>query len=128
MKVGTTISHYPFDSLFTQFRFGRFENFKPGSCVDTPFPLGNGLCPTQFTVGIGPAFVHVADTIYGVYIQETWQIKHNLTLNYGLRYDIEKGAFDRGTITRGQNPQAPAGGCLPQNCPISPRRKDPNNW
>src|SRR5260370_17258929 len=128
MKVGTTISHYPFDSLFTQFRFGRFENFKHGSCVDTPVHLGNGLCPTQFTVGIGPAFVHVADTIYGVYIQDTWQIRHNLTLNYGLRYDIESGAFDGGTITRVQNPSAPAGGCIQQNGLISACGKDHNNW
>jgi hypothetical protein len=128
LRVGTMISHYPFDSLFTQFRFGRYENFKPGPCVDTPFPGGNGLCPTQFTVGIGPAFVHVADTIYGAYIQDAWQIKHNLTLNYGLRYDVEQGAFDGGTITSVQNPAAPAGGCLQQNGLISACGKDHNNW
>jgi hypothetical protein len=128
LKVGTLISHYPFDSLFTQFRFGRFENFKPGNCVDPPFPAGNGLCPTQFTVGIGPAFVHVADTIYGAYIQDTWQLRRNLTLNYGLRYDVEQGAFDGGTITRVQNPAAPAGGCLQQNGLIPACGKDRNNW
>jgi len=128
IKVGTMISHYPFDSLFTQFRFGRFENFKPGSCVDPPFPGGNGLCPTQFTVGIGPAFVHVADTIYGAYAQDTWQIRHNLTLNYGLRYDIEDGAFNGGTITSVQDPSAPKGGCLQQNGLISACGKDHNNW
>src|SRR5215469_5030118 len=27
IKVGGIISHYPFDSLFTQFRFGRYEGF-----------------------------------------------------------------------------------------------------
>src|SRR5712691_4703267 len=84
-KFGGIISHYPFDSLFTQFRFGRYEGFAPGTCVNQPF----GLCPTGFTVGIGPAFVHAADTAYGVFAQDTWQITRNLTLNYGLRYDIE---------------------------------------
>jgi hypothetical protein len=123
-KFGGIISHYPFDSLFTQFRFGRYEGFAPGTCVNKPF----GLCPTGFTVGIGPAFVHVADTAYGVFAQDTWQIKRNLTLNYGIRYDIESGAFDGGTITRTQDPNAPAGGCLQQNGLIPACGKDHNNW
>lgn len=128
IKTGVNISHYPFDSLFTQFRFGRYENFVPGSCTNTFFPSANGLCPTQFTVGIGPAFVHVPDNIYGAYVQDTWQIIRNVTLNYGLRYDIEDGAFTGGTISRVQDPSAPANGCFQQNGLISACGSDKNNW
>jgi hypothetical protein len=124
IKVGGLISHYPFDSLFTQFRFGRYEGFGPGTCVNKPF----GLCPTSFTVGIGPAFVHVADTAYGAFVQDTWQFRRNITVNYGIRYDIESGAFDGGTITQTQNPSAPKGGCLQQNGIIPACGKDHNNW
>jgi hypothetical protein len=123
IKTGMLISHYPFDSLFTQFRFGRYESFGPGTCVNQPF----GLCPTSFTVGIGPAFVHVADTAYGAFAQDTWQVRRNLTINYGVRYDIESGAFDGGTVTRTQNPSAPAGGCLQQNLIIPACGSDKNN-
>ena len=83
LKAGTLISHLAFDSLFTQFRLGRFENFVPGPCVDPPFPQGNGLCPTSFTVGVGAAFNHIPDTAYGIFVQDTWQLKRNLTMNYG---------------------------------------------
>jgi len=110
MKAGTMIQHLAFDSLFTQFRLGRFENFVAAgsggttcSGIDTPFPQGNGLCPTSFTVGIGAAFNHIPDTAYGLYIQDTWQLKRNLTMNVGLRYDIEVGAFTGGTINRTQD-------------------------
>jgi hypothetical protein len=124
IKTGVLISHYPFDSLFTQYRFGRYEGFGPGTCVNQPY----GLCPTAFTVGIGPAFVHAVDTAYGVYVQDTWQFRRNITVNYGIRYDVESGAFDGGTITRTQNPAAPAGGCLQQNGLIPACGKDHNNW
>jgi hypothetical protein len=123
IKTGVLISHYPFDSLFTQYRFGRYEGFGPGTCVNQPF----GLCPTAFTVGIGPAFVHIADTAYGAFAQDTWQVRRNLTINYGVRYDIESGAFDGGTVTRTQNPSAPAGGCLQQNLLIPACGSDKNN-
>ncbi len=124
IKVGTSISHFPYDSLFQQYHFGRYESFAPGGCVDTPFPQGSGNCPKQFTIGAGPGFVHAADNIYGAYIQDTWQIRRNVTLNYGLRYDIEDGAFKGGSI---QNSSVP-GGCLQGNGLIPACGSDNNNW
>jgi hypothetical protein len=124
VKVGMNISHFPYDSLFQQFHFGRYESFAPGGCVDTLFPQGSGNCPTSFTIGAGAGFVHAADNIYGAYIQDTWQIRKNLTLNYGLRYDIEDGAFSGGTI---KDPTVP-GGCLQANGQVPACSKDHNNW
>jgi hypothetical protein len=123
-KFGANISHFPYDSGFQQFHFGEFSNFASGNCTNSLFPQANGLCPTQFTVGLGPAFVQAADNIYGLYAQDTWQLKRNLTINYGLRYDVEIGAFSGGPI---KDPAAP-GGCLQSNGLIPACGSDHNNW
>ena len=88
VKTGLNISHFPYFSLFTQFHFGLYQGFKA-------FP--NSGLPTSLTIGIGPAEVRATDNIYGFYVQDTWKLKSNLTLNYGLRYDLESGAFTGGT-------------------------------
>jgi hypothetical protein len=123
-KFGANISHFPYDSGFQQFHFGEFSNFATGSCTNSLFPQANGLCPTQFTVGLGPAFVHAADNIYGLYAQDTWQLKRNLTINYGLRYDVENGAFTGGTIKDASVP----GGCLLSNGLLPACGSDHNNF
>ncbi len=123
-KVGANISHFSIDSLFQQFHYGEYSNFAPGSCTNSTFPQADGECPSQFTIGLGPGTARTADNIYGLYAQDSWQIRHNITLNYGLRYDIEQGAFKGGTVP---NPQAP-GGCLQSNDLIPACGSDPNNW
>jgi len=138
LKAGTLIQHLAFDSLFTQFRNGRFENFVaqgsagvPAVCTDPAFPQfpqAQGLCPTSFTVGVGAAFNHIPDTAYGLYVQDTWQLKRNLTMNYGLRYDIEIGAFKGGTVDRVQDPTIPQSGCRQRNDIIPACGRDYNNF
>jgi hypothetical protein len=138
LKAGALVQHLAFDSLFTQFRFGVFENFvpqgtagTPAICTDSAFPnipQAQGKCPTSFTVGVGNAFNKVPDTAYGLYIQDTWQLKRNLTMNVGLRYDIEIGAFTGGAINRVVNPTVPQSGCLQRNDIIPACGRDFNNW
>lgn len=111
VKTGFDISHFPYFSLFQQFHFGRYEGF--------PHPApGEGL-PTQFTIGLGPGQVNATDNIYGLYVQDTWKIRPNITLNYGLRYDVEKGAFKGGKLN---------GGCLQGNGIIVACSSDNNNF
>ena len=88
LKTGLNISRFPYNSLFTQFAFGLYQGFHA-------FP--NQGPPSSLTIGIGPAKVRAADNIYSLYAQDTWKIKPNLTLNYGVRYDLENGAFRGGT-------------------------------
>jgi Carboxypeptidase regulatory-like domain/TonB dependent receptor-like, beta-barrel len=132
LKAGTLIQHLAFDSLFTQYRLGRYEGFVPGPCTDPAFPQfpqAQGQCPTAFTVGVGAAFNHIPDTAYGAYIQDTWQLKRNLTVNYGLRYDIEVGAFTGGTINRTQDFHLSNNGkCFQRNGIIPACGSDHNNW
>ena len=122
MKAGMNISHFPYQSLFQQYHFGLFSNFAAGACTNTLFPQADGQCPTQFTTGAGPGFVSAFDTIYGAYVQDTWQLKPNIVVNYGLRYDYEDGAFQGGSIP-GSN-----GKCFQSNGLIPACGKDKNNW
>ena len=133
VKAGTLIQHIAFDSLFGQYHFGRYETFVAGNCTDTAFPqfaAAQNLCPTAFVVGVGSAFNHVPDTAYGLYIQDTWQLKRNLTMNYGLRYDIEIGAFTGGTINKTQDPihLGNNGQCFQRNGIIPACGHDYNNF
>src|SRR3984957_1271245 len=122
MKAGTNISHFPYQSLFQQYHFGLFSNFAAGGCTNSLFPQADGQCPTQFTTGAGPGFVSAFDTIYGAYVQDTWQVRPNIVVNYGLRYDYEDGAFRGGTIP------GSGGTCFESNGLIPACGQDKNNW
>ena len=115
VKAGVNISHFPYFSLFTQFKFGLYAGF--------PAPAPNEGLPSQFQVGIGPAQVGATDNIYGFYVQDSWRPTPNLTLNYGVRYDVEDGAFDGGTIKADVK-----GGCLQGNGIVPACSSDHNNF
>jgi hypothetical protein len=123
-KFGVNISHFPIHALYQQFHYGEYSNFAPGLCVNSFFPQADGRCPSQFTIGLGPGTVDVADNIYGFYAQDTWQFRRNITVNYGLRYDREDGAFTGGTVPE---PHVP-GGCLQSNGLIPACGSDNDNW
>jgi hypothetical protein len=109
-KTGANVSYYPWFSLFQQFHFGQYGDFT------------SPTTPTTFTVGFGPGQVTSKDNIYGFYFQDTWKITHNLTMNYGVRYDYEAGAFKGGTV------KAPGGGCFQGNGIIPACSSDGNNF
>jgi outer membrane receptor protein involved in Fe transport len=123
-KFGVNISHFPIHALFQQFHYGEYSNFAPGPCTNSFFPQADGQCPSQFTIGLGPGVVNTDDNIYGIYAQDTWQFRRNITVNYGLRYDKEDGAFTGGTVPE---PHVP-GGCLQSNGLIPVCGSDNNNW
>ena len=108
-KTGFNISYYPWFSLFQQFHFGQYT------------VNGSGV-PTSFTFASGPGAVTSKDNIYGGYFQDTWKLSHKLTMNAGLRYDIEAGAFKGGKIP------GPNGTCFEGNGIISACSSDKNNF
>jgi len=126
-KFGANISHFPYDSIFQQYHYGAYQSFSTGGCTNSLFSNAGAqnLCPNQFTFGSGPGYVASADNIYGVYAQDTWQLTHTITVNYGLRYDVEVGAFKGGTIV---NPTVPGSGCFQSNGLIPACGSDKNNW
>ncbi|HEY6968820.1 MAG TPA: TonB-dependent receptor [Candidatus Angelobacter sp.] len=107
-KTGFNISYYPWFSLFQQFHFGQYT-------------LDSSGAPTSFAFGVGPGEVTSKDNIYGVYLQDTWKITKKLTMNAGLRYDVEAGAFKGGKI------KGPNGTCFQGNGVIPACSSDYNN-
>src|SRR5215213_5539162 len=50
---------------------------------------------TQFRINAGDPFAVVSQTDYGVFIQDDWRIRPNLTFSYGLRYETQTNAHSR---------------------------------
>lgn len=110
-KSGFNISYYPFFSLFQQFHFGQYSEFDSTDTV-----------PGSFTIGFGSGTVRTKDNIYGFYGQDTWKVTRKLTLNYGLRWDAEAGAFKGGTVAHNGS------SCFQGNGLISACSSDYNNF
>lgn len=110
MKYGFNISYYPWFSLFPQFHFGQYTTNQADTAA------------TSFTFAVGPGEVTSKDNIYGFYGQDTWKVSNKLTLNYGLRWDYEAGAFKGGKI------HGPNGTCFQGNGLIPACSSDKNNF
>jgi Carboxypeptidase regulatory-like domain/TonB dependent receptor len=50
---------------------------------------------SQFRINTGNPFADVRQTDYGVFIQDDWRIRPNLTLSYGLRYETQTNAHSK---------------------------------
>ena len=83
--------------------------------------LNQGL-PSYFTVGLGPGTINTSDNVYGFFVQDTYKLRPNFTINYGLRWDLEDVAFRGGTIPK------PGGGCYQANGIIPACSSDHNDF
>ena len=99
IKFGMDVNHLPISADFTV-NFGGIYNFGEltGSQVSPAFSsfpsfsavqaYGLGL-PQVFIQGVGNPHDSFTLNTTGFFVQDSWQILHNLTLNYGVRYDYE---------------------------------------
>lgn len=102
-KFGADINHLPLVAAFTVNFFGVY-NFSSLSAAALGFPTNipgvtfpdfspvqaYGLgTPNNFIQGLGNPNAQFSNTPLGFFAQDSWRIKPNLTLNYGVRYDVE---------------------------------------
>ncbi len=70
-----------------------FPGTVPGTNIAVPnfSPVqsyGMGI-PSYIVQGVGNPHDEFSNKVLGAYIQDTWRMKPNVTLNYGVRYDVE---------------------------------------
>ena len=103
MKFGGDLNYLPLTAIFTVnyggvYDFGSFSSSALGFASPipgTPFPdlspvqaYGAGL-PGDFIQGIGSPSDSFKNIPIGVFWQDSWRVSPKVTLNYGLRYDVE---------------------------------------
>ena len=76
------------------------QNLTSGpSVVPGTITSGNGLASLLLGVGSGsaptPASENESHHYYGVYVQDAWRLSSRLTVNIGLRYDLQRPTTDR---------------------------------
>ncbi|HEY2116794.1 MAG TPA: TonB-dependent receptor [Candidatus Angelobacter sp.] len=98
-KFGADANHLPVTADFTV-NFGGIYNFGEvsGSSLSPAFAAfpsfsavqsyGLGI-PQVFIQGIGNPHDSFSLTTMGFFAQDSWRLRNNLTLNYGVRYDYE---------------------------------------
>ena len=93
-KVGVDVNCLPLSADFTV-NFGGLYNFGSVNPFPAPFPAfspvqayGAGL-PGNFIQGVGNPHDAFSNTALGAFAQDSWRLRPNLTLNYGVRYDVE---------------------------------------
>ena len=108
IKFGGRIRHIKIDET-NEGNFGGSWTFTGGFGVDSieRYQLTlklqeQGLSPaairaagggaTAFRINAGNPFADVNQTDFGVFIQDDWRLRPNITLSYGLRYEIQTNA------------------------------------
>jgi hypothetical protein len=93
MKFGVDFNYLPITAAFTVNFFGVY-NFSQLSLAGFPQPFsplqayGLGI-PSSFVQGIGDPNADFNNKTLGLFWQDSWRLRPNLTLNYGVRYDVE---------------------------------------
>jgi len=50
---------------------------------------------SSFSINSGNPFADVSQTDYGVYVQDDWRVRSNITVSYGLRYETQTNTHSR---------------------------------
>ncbi len=114
IKFGVDGNYIPLGADFTV-NFGGIYNFGGVAASTLQFPgsfpglnpvqaYGAGF-PANFIQGVGNPHDAFSNTTAGAFVQDSWRIKSNLTLNYGVRYDVEFTPTFRAVNALAQNAQ-----------------------
>ena len=96
-KFGVDANYIPIDAIFTV-NYGGVIDIGSLSASTLGLPGGPGLSavqaygagiPGDVIQGLGSPSDSMHNIPIGAFWQDSWRVNHNVTLNYGLRYDIE---------------------------------------
>ncbi len=111
IKFGGRVRHLQFDDT-NENTFGGAWSFTGGFGLTsieryqlTRRMLKQGFTPaeiraagggaTSFRINVGNPFADVSQTDFGLFIQDDWRIRPNLTFSYGLRYEAQTNAHSK---------------------------------
>jgi hypothetical protein len=93
-KFGGDFNYLPLTATFTV-NYGGNYDFGSFAAFPQPFPILNAVqaygagLPGDFVQGLGSPSDTFHNIPIGVFWQDSWRVRPTLTLNYGLRYDVE---------------------------------------
>jgi hypothetical protein len=73
-----------------------YQNAAQGNCSSVTYSATN--CPSQFSITIGTPLVQVNWFDAGLYAEDEWRIRPNLSLTYGLRFESQNDIHDHADI------------------------------
>jgi hypothetical protein len=89
LKIGADFSSIPFEGDNTGSPLGSWTFPK-----DAPYDVNDPTTyPTQYTNSL-PTYANIPTKTFATYLQDDWQVGSGLTLNLGLRYDLQTGSFN----------------------------------
>lgn len=117
LKAGFSVNRMGDDAYFLGNKDGTFT-----FTTDKPYNAADKTTyPTLYTQQVGDWLDVERDELYGVFVQDAWRVRPNLTLNVGLRFALET-AWQHANVLRVADAGtgwAPAAGTVPN---------DTNNW